>query len=49
MLSATHYEAGRRFVLSLDWIGELKNPAIVKADVLAGITVALVPSGLNAE
>ena len=35
-------EAGFRCVPFLDWIGELKNPAILKADILAGITVALV-------
>lgn len=35
-------EAKLRFVPFLDWIGELKNPAILKADILAGITVALV-------
>ncbi len=35
-------EARLRFIPFLDWIGELKNPEIVKADVLAGITVALV-------
>lgn len=31
-----------RCVPFLEWIGELKNPAILKADILAGITVALV-------
>ncbi len=31
-----------RFIPFLGWIGELKNPAIVKADIVAGITVALV-------
>ncbi len=31
-----------RFVPFLDWIGELKNPEIVKADIVAGVTVALV-------
>ena len=36
------YEAGQRFVPFRSWIGELKNPAVVKADILAGITVALV-------
>ncbi|MFT5699836.1 MAG: SulP family sulfate permease [Desulforhopalus sp.] len=38
----TFYEAGHRFIPFLDWIGELKKPAILKADILAGITVALV-------
>ena len=36
------YEAGHRFIPFLDWIGELKKPAVLKADILAGITVALV-------
>ena len=31
-----------RFVPFLEWINELKNPEIVKADLIAGITVALV-------
>lgn len=31
-----------RFVPFLDWIFELKDPAVLKADILAGITVALV-------
>ncbi len=35
-------EVGHRFIPFLDWIGELKKPAILKADILAGITVALV-------
>ncbi|TKB10400.1 SulP family inorganic anion transporter [Desulforhopalus sp. IMCC35007] len=35
-------EAGHRFIPFLDWIGELKKPAVLKADILAGITVALV-------
>jgi len=35
-------EARLRFIPFLDWIGELKNPAILKADIIAGITVALV-------
>ena len=34
--------AKQRFVPFLDWIDELKNPEIVKADLIAGITVALV-------
>ena len=32
----------KRFVPFLDWIFELKNPQILRADVIAGITVALV-------
>ena len=35
-------DAGRRFVPFLDWIGDLKKPEIIKADIVAGITVALV-------
>ena len=35
-------DAGSRFIPFLDWIHELKNPQILKADVIAGITVALV-------
>ena len=35
-------DAKSRFVPFLDWIFELKNPAVLKADVIAGITVALV-------
>jgi SulP family sulfate permease len=35
-------EAGHRFIPFLDWTGELKKPATLKADILAGITVALV-------
>ena len=35
-------EAKLRFVPFLDWIFELKNPAVLRADVIAGITVALV-------
>ncbi|WP_020393912.1 SulP family inorganic anion transporter [Thiolinea disciformis] len=31
-----------RFFPFTDWLKELKNPAILKADVLAGITVALI-------
>jgi len=41
-LRETLYEAGQRFVPFRSWIGELKNPAVLKADILAGITVALV-------
>lgn len=35
-------DAKSRFVPFLDWIGELKNPEILKADIIAGVTVALV-------
>ena len=35
-------DAGSRFVPFLDWIGDLKRPEILKADIVAGITVALV-------
>lgn len=35
-------DAGRRFTPFLDWIPELKDPSVLRADVLAGITVALV-------
>jgi len=42
LLRSTLYEAGQRFVPFRSWIGELKNPAVLKADILAGITVALV-------
>lgn len=35
-------DAGSRFIPFFDWIGELKNPQILKADIIAGITVALV-------
>jgi len=35
-------DAGKRFVPFLDWITELKKPEVLKADILAGITVALV-------
>jgi len=35
-------EAGLRFIPFVDWIGELKKPEILKADIFAGITVALV-------
>ncbi len=41
-LFETLNEARLRCIPFLDWIGELKNPAILKADLLAGITVALV-------
>ncbi len=32
----------QRFIPFLSWVGELKNPSVLKADVLSGITVALV-------
>lgn len=35
-------DAGRRFVPFLDWVDDLKRPEVLKADILAGITVALV-------
>lgn len=41
-LSGLLRDAGRRFVPFLDWIGDLKRPEILKADIVAGITVALV-------
>ena len=41
-LLETLSEARLRCIPWLDWIGDLKNPAILKADILAGITVALV-------
>ncbi len=41
-LFETLNEARLRCIPWLDWIGDLKNPAILKADILAGITVALV-------
>lgn len=41
-LFETLQEAGQRCIPFLDWIGELKNPAVLKADIFAGITVALV-------
>lgn len=31
-----------RFTPFMEWIGELKNPAVLKADAMAGLTVALV-------
>ena len=36
------YDTKSRFTPFLDWIFELKNPQVLKADILAGITVALV-------
>ena len=41
-LLETLNEAKLRFIPFLAWTGELKNPAILKADILAGITVAMV-------
>ena len=41
-LSELLRDAGSRFVPFLDWIGDLKRPEILKADIIAGITVALV-------
>jgi len=35
-------DAGRRFVPFLGWVGDLKRPEILKADIIAGMTVALV-------
>ncbi|MFN3786251.1 MAG: SulP family inorganic anion transporter, partial [Thiothrix sp.] len=31
-----------RFIPFMDWIGELRNPDVIKADAMAGLTVALV-------
>lgn len=42
ILSETIKEARLRFIPFLSWIGELKNPATLKADIIAGTTVALV-------
>ena len=41
-LSGVLRDAKSRFVPFLDWIFELKKPDILRADVIAGITVALV-------
>ncbi len=35
-------DAKLRFIPLLDWVGELKNPVTLKADIIAGITVALI-------
>nr|CAA6810648.1 MAG: Sulfate permease [uncultured Thiotrichaceae bacterium] len=35
-------DAAKRFVPFKDWITELKNPEVLRADIFAGITVALV-------
>ena len=32
-------DAGRRFVPFLDWIGDLKRPEILKADILSLIHI----------
>ena len=42
ILLETLHEGKQRFIPFLDWIGELKDTAVLKADILAGITVALV-------
>ncbi len=42
ILSETLGEAKLRFIPFLAWIGELKDPAVVRADIIAGTTVALV-------
>jgi len=34
--------AGQRFVPFRAWLGDLKNPRVLRADIIAGITVALV-------
>ena len=36
------YESRGRFTPFLSWIGELKDPSVIKADLIAGITVALI-------
>ena len=41
-ISGLLHDAGRRFIPFMGWIGELKNPAVVKADIFAGVTVALI-------
>ena len=41
-LSELLRDAARRFVPFLDWIDDLKRPEVIKADIIAGITVALV-------
>ncbi len=41
-LSQLLLDAAQRFTPFLDWIGELKNPETIKADILAGVTVALI-------
>ncbi len=41
-LANIYNSAKQRFIPFLDWIDELKNPEIIKADLMAGTTVALV-------
>jgi len=41
-VTATLVRWRRMMVPFLDWIGELKDPQVLKADLIAGITVALV-------
>ena len=41
-LSETLNEAKLRFTPFRAWIGDLRDPAVVKADIIAGTTVALV-------
>ena len=41
-LSELLRDAGKRFVPFTDWIFEIKNPRVLSADLLAGVTVALV-------
>ena len=44
MISAQQYtrELGNRFIPYLNWLGELKDPAVIWKDCVAGLTVALV-------
>lgn len=42
LTSASNNRRLHRFFPFLSWIGEIKNPQVLRADVLAGITVALV-------
>lgn len=35
-------DAKLRFIPFFDWIGEVKNPAVLRADIIAGTTVALI-------
>lgn len=41
-VTATLLRWHRMLVPSLEWVGELKDPQVLKADLIAGITVALV-------
>ncbi len=41
-LSQLLRDAGKRLVPFLDWIHELKSPEVLKADIIAGVTVALI-------